>query len=302
MVAAIRALDPTRLVNNASGWTDKGVGDVLDEHHYPGPGMPEPDSARAAVSGEFGGLGLPLAGHTWLDRGNWGYRAFTDRDSLVAAYRGLLARLHPLIGEGLAAAIYTQTTDVEIEVNGIMTYDRALVKLPDDIAADHARLHATPPEVITVVPTSRRNAQVWEYRATAPAAGWQTRADGVAGWSRGPGGFGTEGTPGARVRTRWDTTDLWLRRTFTLHDAGGDRLWLRVHHDDGAEVWVNGTLAAVLPGYSTTYVLVPLEAAGRAALREGENVFAIHVRQTRGGQYLDAGLVEVRERPGDRRP
>jgi len=301
VVDAIRALDATRLVNNASGWTDKGVGDVRDVHHYPGPGMPEPAPARAAVLGEFGGLGLPLAGHTWVEEGNWGYRGFGDRDSLVAAYRGLLTRLRPLIGEGLAAAIYTQTTDVEVEVNGIMTYDRAVVKLPDGIAANHARLHAPPPEVVTVVPTSRDQAQVWQYRTSAPAAGWQTGTDGTQGWTEGPGGFGTDSTPGARVGTPWSTPEIWLRRTFRFAGADRWRVWLRIHHDEDAEVWINGERAAALPGYTTGYVLVPTEPAARAALRDGENVLAIHVRQTRGGQYVDAGLVEVRERDGESR-
>jgi hypothetical protein len=295
-VAAIRALDATRLVNNASGWTDEGAGDVHDVHHYPGPGMPEPAPGRAAVLGEFGGLGLPVAGHTWVDEGNWGYRGFGDRDSLVAAYRGLLARLRPLIGTGLAAAIYTQTTDVEVEVNGVMTYDRAVVKLPDAIAVDHARLHGPPPNVTTVVPTSEGEARVWEYRTTAPAAGWRTRADGTVGWREGPGGFGTEGTPGARVRTTWDTPEIWIRRTFRWDGADRWRLWLRIHHDEDADVWINGERAAALTGYTTGYVVVPMAPAARAALRDGENVLAIHVRQTRGGQYVDAGLVALRER------
>jgi hypothetical protein len=295
-VAAIRALDAKRLVNNASGWTDEGAGDVHDVHHYPGPGMPEPAPGRAAVLGEFGGLGLPVAGHTWVDEGNWGYRGFGDRDSLVAAYRDLLARLRPLIGTGLAAAIYTQTTDVEVEVNGVMTYDRAVVKLPDGIAVDHTRLYGPPPGVTTVVPTSEGEARVWEYRTTAPAAGWRTRADGTAGWREGAGGFGTEGTPGARVRTTWDTPEIWIRRTFRWDGADRWRLWLRIHHDEDADVWINGERAAALTGYTTGYVVVPMAPAARAALRDGENVLAIHVRQTRGGQYVDAGLVALRER------
>ena len=148
----IRTLDPSRLVNHASGWTDEGGGDVSDVHRYPGPGMPDPEERRAAVLGEFGGLGLPLAGHTWVAEGNWGYRGYSDAPSLASAYRALLAQLHPLVGEGLAAAIYTQTTDVEIEVNGIMTYDREVVKLPADIARDHARLFTPPPAVRKLVP------------------------------------------------------------------------------------------------------------------------------------------------------
>ena len=134
-VAELKRLDPTRLVNNASGWTDTGVGDVLDVHRYPGPGIPALEPDRAAVLGEFGGLGLPLAGHTWVEEGNWGYRGFESLDDLRTAYRALLFQLRFLIGEGLSAAVYTQTTDVEVEVNGIMTYDREVVKLPDDIVA-----------------------------------------------------------------------------------------------------------------------------------------------------------------------
>ena len=126
----IKKLDPTRLVDNASGWADRGVGDVNDMHKYPGPGAPEPETARATVLGEFGGLGLPVSGHTWQSEKNWGYRSFTNAPALTTAYIDLIAKLLPLIDEkGLSAAVYTQTTDVEIEVNGLMTYDREMVKM-----------------------------------------------------------------------------------------------------------------------------------------------------------------------------
>jgi beta-galactosidase/beta-glucuronidase len=130
IVDMIKKLDPTRLVDNTSGWSDRGVGDVNDMHMYPGPGSPQPEANRAAVLGEFGGLGLPVRGHTWQGEKNWGYRSFTNAESLTTAYIDLVAKLFPLIDEkGLSAAVYTQTTDVEIEVNGLMTYDRALVKM-----------------------------------------------------------------------------------------------------------------------------------------------------------------------------
>lgn len=122
--------DPTRLVNCASGGNDFPVGDVHDIHIYPGPRAPHPEEHRAAVLGEFGGLGLPLEGHTWLAKGNWGYKSFSNSQELTDAYVDLLAKLSPLIDSpGLSAAIYTQTTDVEVEVNGLMTYDRNLIKL-----------------------------------------------------------------------------------------------------------------------------------------------------------------------------
>ena len=130
VVESIKQRDPSRLVDDASGWTDRGVGDVNDMHKYPGPGAPEPEEKRAIVLGEFGGLGLPLSGHTWQAEKNWGYRSYTNAPALTAAYLDLIGKLVPLIGEqGLSAAVYTQTTDVEVEVNGLMTYDREVVKM-----------------------------------------------------------------------------------------------------------------------------------------------------------------------------
>ena len=129
ITAWTKSHDPSRLVNNASGWTDKGVGDVVDIHSYPGPAMPPLEEKRAAVLGEFGGLGLPLIGHLWQGEGNWGYRNYDDVRTYEARYTELIKNLYPLADRGLAAAVYTQTSDCEIEVNGLMTYDREVVKL-----------------------------------------------------------------------------------------------------------------------------------------------------------------------------
>lgn len=138
----VRRLDPSRLVNSTSGWTDRAVGDVHDIHSYPGPAAPALEDRRAAVLGEFGGLGLPVAGHTWQDEKNWGYRTFKTRDELTEAYLALIDKLGPMVSNGLSAAVYTQTTDVEIEVNGLMTYDRAMVKMDATrIAAANRRLY-----------------------------------------------------------------------------------------------------------------------------------------------------------------
>ena len=134
--------DPTRLVNNASGWTDHGVGDVKDIHAYPGPEMPDVEEQRAVVLGEFGGLGLPVAGHTWQEEKNWGYRSCKNSQELTAAYGELIDKLRPLVARGLSAAVYTQTTDVESEVNGLMTYDRGMIKMDADrLKTSHKRLY-----------------------------------------------------------------------------------------------------------------------------------------------------------------
>lgn len=126
--------DPSRLVNSASGGNFHEVGHILDLHNYPGPVMAKPEvfgSKQALVLGEFGGLGLPIEGHTWLDKDNWGYRTFKDADTLFRTYSGYLDQIVPFIIRGLSAAIYTQTTDCEVEVNGLMTYDRKVIKVPE---------------------------------------------------------------------------------------------------------------------------------------------------------------------------
>ena len=149
----VKQYDPSRLVINTSGWSDRGVGDVNDMHSYPGPAAPKAEPNRAIVLGEFGGLGLPISGHTWQAERNWGYRSFTNAPALTEAYVNLIDKLHPLIGSpGLSAAIYTQTTDVEIEVNGLMTYDRALVKMDlNRIAAANRKLYTPPPPPVATI-------------------------------------------------------------------------------------------------------------------------------------------------------
>jgi beta-galactosidase/beta-glucuronidase len=135
--------DRTRLVNGPSGWTDRGVGHLKDMHKYPGPGMFPVMETRVSVLGEFGGLGLPIENHLWKNEKNWGYRNYKGLDELRQNYRNLIEQLMPLVREGLAAAIYTQTTDVEIEVNGLMTYDREVVKLdPGEAATLHHKLYS----------------------------------------------------------------------------------------------------------------------------------------------------------------
>jgi beta-galactosidase/beta-glucuronidase len=125
----VKSWDPSRLVDAPSGWEDRGYGDMKDMHEYPGPNMYPVVPGRASVLGEFGGLATPIEEHLWVtDKRNWGYRQFPDRAALEAGYEDLIARLKPLVEKGLAAAVYTQTTDVESEINGLMTYDRKVLK------------------------------------------------------------------------------------------------------------------------------------------------------------------------------
>ncbi len=295
IVELIKKLDPTRLVDDASGWTDRGVGDVNDMHKYPGPGSPEPEEKRAVVLGEFGGLGLPVSGHTWQSQKNWGYRSFADSDALTTAYVDLAEKLFPLIDEkGLSAAVYTQTSDVEIEVNGLMTYDRALVKMDTNKVAAANHGHFPPrPKVTELVPTALTERVVWRWTQQKPAEDWNKPGFDAGSWKEGRAGFGTKGTPGAVVRTEWSTSDVWLRREFNIPAGKTDDLCLLIHHDEDAEVYINGVLAASLPGFTTDYEKVDIAAPAKAALKPKGNVMAVHCHQTAGGQYIDAGIVKV---------
>jgi hypothetical protein len=247
------------------------------------------------VLGEYGGLGLPLKGHTWQDEKNWGYRTFKTREELADAYLQLTERLRPLLDDpGLSAAVYTQTTDVEVEVNGLMTYDRAVVKLPEaEVLKAHQALWQPAPKRRELMPTSREKAQEWRYTIEKPAEDWFKPDFDDGKWMKGPGGFGTKGTPGAVVRTEWKTDDIWIRRTFDLEAVPTKAVRLLMHHDEDVEVYINGVLAATAGGFDTDYHTHWLRPAAVKALRPGRNVIAVHCKQTVGGQYIDVGLIEV---------
>lgn len=138
-----RKLDPTRLINQASGgnWT-MGAGDIIDNHHYPYPAVRMWDRAMINVLGEYGGIGLPVAGHLWQADRNWGYVQYKNSDEVLQEYADFAEQLKLIVKRGLSGAVYTQTTDVEIEVNGLMTYDR-VTKL------DEQKLRAVNQGVIT---------------------------------------------------------------------------------------------------------------------------------------------------------
>ena len=125
--------DPTRLVNPASGGNHYTCGDMLDLHNYPGPKMYLYDAQRATVLGEYGGIGLVLKDHLWEPDRNWGYVQFNTSAEATAEYLRYAKMLKEMIGQGFSAAVYTQTTDVEVEVNGLITYDRKVIKLDEAI-------------------------------------------------------------------------------------------------------------------------------------------------------------------------
>jgi len=299
----VKELDPSRLVNNASGWADKKVGDVIDVHNYPGPGSPPPESERAAVLGEFGGLGLGVDGHTWAQK-TWGYRGMVSREALTTQYIKLLRKVYELINTpGLSAAVYTQTTDVETECNGLMTYDREMVK-PDleKVAAANRGEFPPAPQIKVVVPTAQDQPIVWRYTFDKPADDWFKPDFDASSWKEGPAGFGAKGTPGSVVRTEWKSADIWIRREFTLAEAKLNAPLLLIHHDEDAEVYINGILVAKFADFATYYEEAEMTREGAAALKTGKNLIAVHCHQTSGGQYIDVGIADQVESRGGSQP
>ena len=292
LVEWLKSHDPSRLVDDASGWTDMRSGDLLDMHSYPGPEVPSPELRCASVLGEFGGLGLAVEGHTWSNK-FWGYVMVPDANELSVRYAQMIKqvwKMHYL--RGLSGVVYTQTADVETECNGLQTYDRAVAKIAPDVlwVANRTELADMPKDIILADALFGR--VNWSYTTEKPAADWyQIRFDDSA-WKSGAGGFGSTGTPGIVVNTTWDSADIWLRRGFTLGSVDPAKLKLQIFHDEDVEVYLNGALAAQLPGFITDYDEFDLLPPAIAALHPGENTIAVHCHQTTGGQGIDVGIVE----------
>lgn len=293
LVSAVKALDPSRVVNQASGGDNQfDVGDITDVHAYPDPNYAV-SSTKAVVCGEYGGVGLGITNHTWAP--GWGYISASDGDDLASKFEVFSDELSDFVqNHGLSAAVYTEITDAEIELNGMLTYDRKVLKpnlrrMQAAVLTPRAKYSYS-----TVMPSSQINGQTWKYTTATPAANWYATNFTDSAWSSGPGGFGIAGTPGAVLRTTWNTADIWLRRTFnpgTLTAQQVSNLVVNVHHDEDVEIYLNGVPAYSAGGYTSAYLHFPLNAAALAALKlNANNTLAVHCHQTSGGQYIDAGL------------
>ena len=292
----VRERDPTRLVNATSGWTDRGIGDVFDAHMYPGPGMERVPADRATLLGEFGGLGWPVDDHLWwTDKRNWGYRTYFSREDLNAKYQEVVGNLVGPRALGLAAAIYTQTSDVEGEVNGLMTYDRELVKFDEEsVNALHRRIYEAEGVARPLVPTSEHAPQQWEFRLDAPPDDWTGGEDGD-GWQDGTAPFQSGDNANFPTGTVWSGGQIWLRKSFELEEVP-ENLWIEAYHAiDQGEVYLNGQLVLDFAGTRSGgrhYHHMDLSAHA-AALRPGQNVLAATGDFAGDLRGLDFGLYAV---------
>ena len=293
LVSDVKSLDPSRLVNQASGNNWEGVGHILDVHSYPPPACPS-SSSQILVCGEYGGIGLIVPNHIW----NTGktYVTVNSANELANMYSSFADMLIQFkSNNGLSAAVYTELTDVETELNGLLTYDRANVK------GSISRFFNINQGIINkyvyttdVLPTSLVTPRNWKYTTTQPTTDWYTNPFNDTNWLTGGAGFGTAGTPGGNITTNWDTKDIWIRQNFnlgTLSATDMDSLVLNVHHDEACEIYLNGVLASTLTGYTSNYGIFPInDGAKNALIINGVNTISIHCNQTYGGQYIDAGL------------
>ncbi len=303
LVNLVKALDPSRLCNQASGNNWVGAGDVLDSHSYPDPGDPI-STTQAPVDGEFGGIAWHVTGHLWnAAQAGTGYLMASSLDNIAQLYDSYISEavnFKTAANGGLNAAIYTQITDVENECNGLMTYDRLLKPDLNKINISNQKAITGTLYLTDVLPTSQNAGRPWSYTTsnttnTIPANWYATNFD-ASSWSSGQAGFGTAGTPGAVVRTTWNNSNIWIRTQFTLGNLSTNdlsNLVFNCFHDEDCEIYLNGVLAGSATGYSTAYVLLPMNTAGMNALiPNGSNLIAVHCHQTTGGQNIDVGIAK----------
>lgn len=299
MVKAVRAKDSSRLINAASDNIYKDyIGDILDYHSYPGPKSIESKS-MATVCGEFGSVGLAVKDHEWMPTKGVSMIMSKTATDLQKTYEGYIAMLSEYKARsGMSGAVFTQLTDVEQEINGFLTYDRVLKVDTSQIKEINNKLinqNFIVKKVI--VPTAISAAQEWFYTVSKPAADWNKADFNDKQWRSGKAGFGTGNVSNSVINTQWTSEDIWLRKSFksgNLTSADLSSVILQVYADDDFEIYINGVLVASDARASSNYISIPLDSAGRLALKSNEeNTIAVHCHQKRGGQFIDVGLTVI---------
>ena len=152
------------------------------------------------------------------------------------------------------------------------------------------------PVITNVVPDSEHQPVTWRYTTDQPPPSWIEPAFDDNTWKEGPGGFGTKGTSNIVIGTKWNTDDIWLRRQFTMPQTPGTNLQFYVYHDEDIDIYVNGVLAAHEAGYEPNYETMDINVTARSLLKPGAKItLAVKCHQTKGGQGVDVGLVNVAE-------
>ncbi|HUG20677.1 MAG TPA: hypothetical protein VMM56_16935 [Planctomycetaceae bacterium] len=160
----------------------------------------------------------------------------------------------------------------------------------------HALLGLLVALLFSATTTAQEIVDSWKYTLRRPAEGWQKVDFDDSNWNEGNGGFGTYDTPGSRIGTVWGTNNIWMRKTFKLATVPAKPALL-IHHDEDVQVSINGQPVLERNGYIVEYIVVPIEKEKQAALKAGNNVMAVHCRQTGGGQFVDVHLIDADKVP-----
>jgi len=256
-------------------------------------------------------FGVPLDSRTKLTKTDWSLWSATMAES-PADFEGFIRPICAYLSQTTERDPLADSYETDKAASGGMharpVVGGLFVKLLADretwrkwASRDHTKLGRwaslpEPPRVTEVIPTSRVTPATWSYTTNRPAANWAEPGFDASGWKQGPAGFGTEGTPGAVVRTTWNTGDIWLRREVTLPAEPHANLQFLAYHDEDIEIYVDGVKAAWEAGFNGSYVPLEITPAARALLKPGAKVMlAAHCHQTEGGQNIDVGLAEVTE-------
>ena len=289
LAQTVKIQDPTRLISNASGGDDKYAGDVHATHNFPSPRSNAPEVERAAVVGEFGALPYFVADHSWQEKFE-GLEKFNEPEGLTRRYENLMRQVWKLKETpGTSAVVYAQLTDIESDVIGFYSYDRAVLKM-DEARVRAANSGPTVPKPLTILAATAQDAPVdWKYTTKRPQDGWERLGYDDVDWKTAPAPFGNLDVPDKPVRTEWKTHEIWLRREIEL-PADFKNPLLLLQHDDETDVYINGILAAKIKGKNNDYEEIPLLTSGRAALQPGKNLIAVRVYHRDGNQFFDLGL------------
>jgi len=276
LVSMVKALDPSRLVNQGSGCFHFGVGDMIDNHSYPHPSCPVSQS-QAIACGEFGGMGLKIEGHCF--DGGFGTVMAKNEDELIGMYRQNSRELAMMkTSMGMSAAVYVQTTDVEGEVNGFLTYDRAVIKADTTRIRQCNELAISGRNTLEEKLTAPQSfATQWKLCKEKPAENWVEPGFDDSKWKTAKAGIGLdEKTYGPEA-----TQELWFRQEVVLDNFSAEEIakLALFLYADVCEVYINGVKASeITPNlFTKSYSILKISEEAKKAIRPGaRNILAVH--------------------------
>ncbi|WP_282592616.1 glycoside hydrolase family 2 protein [Gaoshiqia sediminis] len=299
-----RKQDPSRLISIASGWNDSEYGDIKDTHWYPEPNMlPNKMNKRASVCGEYGGITLLVDNHRWIGGSNMKYTQVYSSEELTERFIKYIDMVKELQATGLCAAVYTQLTDVEDEENGMMTYDRKVIKVNDkQLAKIRNTIEQTRETASQIKPVMKISQTIdvnneWKYlmkNSPLESDSWKEPAFSDSSWKTGEAGFGQGIHKEYLINTEWNTSYIYLRKEVEFENiTAGELKNLKLHlfYDEDCDIYINGILASSLTGYSTRYTYADLNNEALKSIQPGKkNLVAVRCKQTAGSQFIDIGF------------